>query len=129
MTIITLATLEGATQQQVFDQVVSQMIKQGQQSALDNGLCKYRGPNGLMCAAGCLMSDDEYNPSFDRGAGSWDMLVDKKLVPPHHSALIRKLQICHDRADNIEGVIQGMRRLGEIDNFNLDVFSNEITKP
>lgn len=125
MTIITLANLAKATEQQIFDQVVSHMLKQGRQSALENGLCKYRGPEGLMCAAGCLMSDDEYNPNFDKGAGNWHSLVNKKIVPSHHSMLIRKLQICHDFADDIEGVLHRMRRLGKCEKLNLDVFSNE----
>lgn len=122
MTIITLANLAEATEQQVFDQVVSQMIKQGRKSIHENGLCKYRGPEGLMCAAGCLMSDDEYNPNFDKGAGNWDHLIGKGLVPHHHGALIRTLQVCHDFSDDIEGVLHRMRRLGEGKRFNLEVF-------
>lgn len=125
MTIITLANLAKATEQQIFDQVVLQMIKQGRRSVLANGLCKYRGNDGAMCAAGCLIADDEYKVAFDQGAGNWDSLVEKKIVPSHHSMLIRKLQICHDFADDIEGVLHRMRRLGECQKLNLDVFSNE----
>ena len=58
--MITLATLEQATAQQVFTQVKNHLLKQNEKSMI-NGICAYRGSNGLQCAAGCLMSDEEAN--------------------------------------------------------------------
>ena len=58
---ITLSTLSEATEQQVFDQVKNHMLTQMKKSMLEsNGdPCAYRGFDGLQCAAGCLMSDEE----------------------------------------------------------------------
>lgn len=99
--MITLATLKDATAQQVFDQVATHMLKQNAQSRSDDGFtCLYRGPNGLMCAAGCLMTDDEYTPNMDKGisegGGNWNAMVSKNTVPSDHQFLIARLQKLHD---------------------------------
>jgi len=48
--------------QQIFDKTASHLLKQGTQSVLeDDDTCAYRGQDGLMCAVGCLISDDAYN--------------------------------------------------------------------
>lgn len=47
-----------------------------------------------MCAAGCLMADDEY--SKDMEERSWPTLRNAGLVPPDHSELICELQSIHD---------------------------------
>lgn len=101
--MITLATLNDATAQQVFDQVAKHMIKQGKQSINSVMECVYRGPNGLKCAAGCLISDDEYDPKFDGNNMSWSLLVNAGYVPSKHSNLIRLMQSVHDRQDGQHG--------------------------
>lgn len=67
--IITLKNLHEATAQQVFTQVATHLLTQKERSFVidDRGeeLCAYRGDNGLKCAAGCLISNDEYNPIMD----------------------------------------------------------------
>jgi hypothetical protein len=48
--------------QQIFDKTANHLLKQGTQSVLeDDDTCAYRGQDGLMCAVGCLISDDAYN--------------------------------------------------------------------
>lgn len=91
---VTLATLEQATEQQVFDQVVTHMLTQKQRSSID-GVCAYRGFNDRCCAAGCLMDDKEYNPLFE--GCTWDVLIQEHDVPSHHQLLIKALQNIHDR--------------------------------
>lgn len=100
--MITLATLKDATSQQVFDHVAKHLLTQNMQSAR-NGNCKYRGDGGLMCAAGCLMSDDEYAEINKRHeidvlhGKNWGFLSDcTDAVPEIHSSLIQDLQIVHD---------------------------------
>jgi hypothetical protein len=54
----------------------------------------YRGPNGLKCAVGHLISDDDYNPLFE-GAPALDL----PLISAHFGAyrkLIQSLQAAHD---------------------------------
>lgn len=95
--MITLATLPQATEQEVFDQVVRHMLTQGERSENDIG-CVYRGPNGLKCAAGCLISDEEYNSDMDNNpeGTSWQDLSARDEVPSKHLALISVLQRIHD---------------------------------
>ena len=126
--MITLSTLKDATAQQVFDQVVTHMIKQGERSIRHGSkMCLYRGDKGLMCAAGCLIADDEYQPQFDNGAGNgggtWDRLVSNQTVPEHHQNLIVALQRAHDRSGLIERVLVKMKEVGVTYELNLDAFN------
>lgn len=97
---VTLANLSQATAQQVFDHVARHLLTQGEKSGvydpeIRDYTCMYRGPHGLMCAAGCLMTDEEYQPAFE--SKSWDCgLVEGGRVPAAHAALIADLQTVHD---------------------------------
>ena len=94
---ITLATLPQATAQEVFDQVKEHLLTQKAKSVSADGSCVYRGEGGMMCAAGCLIADDEYEPYMDGGAGgSWATLVAERWVPLKHADLIQELQNIHD---------------------------------
>ena len=73
--MITLKTLPQATAQEVFDQVAKHLLtqmkksvaKRAAESASDSkDYCMYRGFDGTKCAAGCLISDDEYKPEFEQ---------------------------------------------------------------
>lgn len=108
---ITLANLKDATAQQVFDQVKTHMLTQKAQSKTENDQCAYRGAEGKMCAAGCLISDAEYadlqikGQGLDDGAGwNWGWLSAEGHVPELHESLISDLQIVHDQTipDNWE---------------------------
>lgn len=90
--MITLATLEEATAQEVFDQVVNHLRKQNKQS-LANSKCLYRYGD-LKCAAGCLISDEEYHRDME--GSTWLILVDKLGIPNAHESLIFALQDIHD---------------------------------
>lgn len=98
--MITLATLKEATAQQVFDQVVTHLRTQGERSTDAAANCVYRYGK-LKCAAGALISDDEYKPEMDGGSGlygtSWESLIKRELVPATgHTGLIGDLQCVHD---------------------------------
>lgn len=108
--MITLATLKDATAQQVFDQVKNHLLKQNVRSTAAIQGCAYRGGWGsqkLMCAAGCLISDEEY---AERGSfimdgsnnTSWEYHVEKGRVPKEHFDLIKSLQTIHDQDDPSE---------------------------
>lgn len=104
---ITLATLPQATAQQVFDQVAEHLLRQGKASTGELG-CQYRGDNGLMCAAGCLMSDEEYKRSFEESA--WGYLVKRRGITAVHEELICRLQDVHDQcsADGWHNTLLGV---------------------
>ncbi|WP_278939172.1 hypothetical protein [Pseudomonas helleri] len=96
---ITLATLPQATEQQIFDQVVTHLAKQRKGAHLEEKGCAYRGEGGSMCAAGCLIADSEYEPAMDTigGPTAWDSLVSQGFAPPQHEQFILELQRIHDR--------------------------------
>ena len=92
---ITLATLESATPQQVFDQVSTHLLTQMERSTnIINGMCQYRATSGLKCAVGCLISDDEYRPDME--TNSWVVLQKDFGIPIAHEGLINHLQKIHD---------------------------------
>jgi len=92
------------TKQQVFDKVVRHLLKQGVVSRRDGSSiapCAYRGDGGTMCAVGCLIPDEAYDPSLE-GAGANNPRVLAALagvVDSEDSAstrLLLSLQTIHD---------------------------------
>lgn len=105
--MITLATLYQATAQEVFDQVVQNLIRQGVRSETVSLTGKSTGCNyrtlqddgtTLKCAAGWLIADSEYKPDMDdeEGGTDWNALIEKGYVPDNHQDLISELQYIHD---------------------------------
>jgi hypothetical protein len=91
---ITLATLEQATPQEVFNQVRDHLLGQAKKST-DHEMCVYRSGTVTKCAAGCLISDEEYLTKYE--GNSWSSLVhDFDEVPKAHFDLISSLQDVHD---------------------------------
>jgi len=97
--MITLATLAQATEQEVFDQVATHLLTQGQkcQDFDDdmNPICVYRNSDGQSCAAGCLIGFGEYRGEVFEGK-SWRVLVEDNLASKNHTELIARLQSIHD---------------------------------
>jgi len=66
--------------------------------------CLYRGPNGLRCAVGCVIPDEEYNRGLE-GCGIADLLRLKRFSFElrhefkRHLTLLNDLQNMHDVAD------------------------------
>ena len=96
--MITLATLEQATAQEVFDQVVTHLLTQKKKSIskITNG-CVYKSEDGLKYAAGCLMGDDEYDPMMETNTW-WNLFSGGFVKTSKHIELINKLQKVHDSA-------------------------------
>lgn len=95
--MITLKTLADASAQDVFNQVALHLLSQGKRAVEGEevcGDCVYHSPDGLRCAAGCLISDEEYDEAMEWN--SWLYLVDDELVPQEHANLISELQNLHD---------------------------------
>ena len=91
---ITLKNLHEATEYDVIKQVGTHLLRQNKHSD-DGGVnCMYRGQGGLMCAAGCLIADDEYKASFE--GNLWRSLVENEQVPDAHRLLVERLQRIHD---------------------------------
>lgn len=93
--MITLATLPQATERDVFEQVQTHLLTQNKTSKDELGIyCVYKSKEGLKCAAGCLIADNEY--SLEMEGKSWYSLIEEKLVSEKHHLLIQKLQSIHD---------------------------------
>ena len=97
MKVINEKNLSKATAQEVFDYVTSNLIKQGRKSETDIGMCKYRGPGGLKCAAGWLLSDEFYSPEMEYR--NWSEIVEEFHVTDNHRHLIMELQDIHDNRE------------------------------
>jgi len=113
--MITLATLQHATAQQVFDQVKAHLLSMKNRSMGAQG-CAYRGELGSKCAAGCLIADDEYVRTLE--SYNWEDLSRMERVPSYHAELISQLQWLHDilRYWGTDGLNQlGKDRLDEIE--------------
>lgn len=121
--MITINTLPQATQQQVFDQIALHMLTQNERSTADKGGCAYRGTGGLMCAAGCLISDDEYTPEMDTQNMTWAMIVDDGLATSDHFELISSLQHLHDERLPIYWRAS-LRRIAVGHELSMDVIEN-----
>jgi hypothetical protein len=84
--------------QAVFDLVSGHLLTQMEKSILPNtsNSCRYRGPSGLMCAAGVLIPDYEYELNME-GMG-WDSVVERypKLSLHGLDSFVADLQQIHD---------------------------------
>jgi putative IMPACT (imprinted ancient) family translation regulator len=101
--MITLSTLVDHSPQEVFDQICTHLLTQMTTSKKFNTkfgtmMCAYRSlddkNNVLKCAAGCLISDSEYNPSME--CNNWENMVHHFNVTPFHKELIVAMQTIHD---------------------------------
>lgn len=102
---------ETMTAQEVFDKVYAHLLTQNAKSTNGAGQCRYRGENNRSCAVGCLITDQEYQPSMDgepfADGHRLDMtsvqylnahkLLPERLVP--HLPLLKSLQNIHDSDD------------------------------
>lgn len=88
--------------QEIFTTVVSHLRRQGRKS-LANNSCSYRGNDGAMCAIGCLIPDEEYNPAME--GMNLHGLRRQQLTPRsiadvyEHFELMLDLQFTHDFND------------------------------
>lgn len=88
--------LKDLTKQKVFDIVAKHLLTQMERSEDSNGYCLYKTADGLKCAAGCLISDEEYFAELDINGFNWQSLIKSKTVPESHGELIDDLQFIHD---------------------------------
>lgn len=102
--MITLKTLAQATAQEVFNQAYIHLLTQNAQSKnSDRETCQYRNNNGLKCAVGCFIADDEYDERMENKG--WRPLLANytgTLINPNfnlgeaHVELLVRLQGIHD---------------------------------
>jgi hypothetical protein len=97
---ISITSGNNVNNQEFFDKSVRHLFAQKVPSII-NGNCKYRGPNGTMCAVGCHIPDDLYKEEFEnKSSGSIvDCYVNIHEIFEHVDIrLIRDTQIAHDNS-------------------------------
>ena len=82
------------TNQEAFDKVVTHLVAQGRQSMNGSLGCRYKGPDGMKCAVGCLLPNT-WRP--EEGL-SWLDLCDnnKNYEDLANVGLLQNLQEAHD---------------------------------
>ncbi len=108
------------TAQAIFDHVVTHLRKQNAKSSVaepHGDVCVYRSPDGLMCAAGCLIPDELYHPTFEHSGFVYVLACDLHLrdytteeepkvtekvrqlreVYSEHKGMISEMQKTHDK--------------------------------
>ena len=104
---ISLKNIHLATKQQIFDQVATHLLTQHEAAQVEKRgggvACLYRVPDtDLKCAGGCLIADDEYDPSCE--GKTWDdaiqVYVGKYPNCDKHEDLITDLQSLHDEGNS-----------------------------
>jgi hypothetical protein len=89
--------------QEIFDKVAKHLLTQNAKSG-DGSNYLYRGPNGMMCAVGCLIDDKAYRPDFEKhritSPTVKDALLASGIVCQYdNESLLTRLQMIHDYKD------------------------------
>ncbi len=109
------------TAQEVFDKVALHLLTQGKRAYDDEqGICRYRMPDGLKCAVGCIIPDEEYLSDME-GRDVNALVAEGYMVElfEPHLLLLKDLQFAHDCT--MPGPSAWPRRLIEIaQRYNLD---------
>lgn len=86
------------TKQEILDKVAKHLLTQNQQSRrideYGKSLCAYRNEEGLMCAAGCLVPEDQFSDIREGRSLSYQPFFRSFPVPEYN--LVGELQYIHD---------------------------------
>jgi hypothetical protein len=122
--MITLATLHEYTAQEVFDYISNHLLSQAEKcEGFDddmNPVCVYRNTSNQCCAAGCLISPEEYGESIE--GKDWNTLMNNGKVPVIHHGLISSMQKVHDthKADDWYKALKEVARIYDFKTSKLD---------
>ena len=93
------------TLQHVFDAVATHLLNQLGSAMSSTGECCYRASDGRMCAIGCLIPDDRYDPGIEgysvfENQDVWDALPSNVREIEGVRSLLSDLQRTHDNLHN-----------------------------
>lgn len=118
------------TAQEVFDTVATHLLTQNKASIgkLQNKcgtICMYRNDHGLKCAAGCLISDDEYSISLEGKTVNKDGGLGFPNRVKNNLKLVCDLQIVHDNfsSDKWPGKLREVASQNKLDPGVIDGFT------
>ena len=124
--MITMDNINEATKQEIFDQVAKHLLEQAEPSISDENGCAYRGDNGLKCAVGCLITEDQYEDTYRDFEGK----VADSLpgVDGHVGEFLDELQRIHDAIDPL--LWRGeLVKLARANNLNTDALKGNPDAP
>tara|TARA_R110000744_G_C18929865_1_gene512976 strand:+ start:77 stop:469 length:393 start_codon:yes stop_codon:yes gene_type:complete len=64
--MITLANILSSSQQEIFNKCSEHLLKQNKKSIDESVGCLYKDDNGLTCAIGCFITEEEYDPNMEQ---------------------------------------------------------------
>ena len=104
--------LDNMTLKEIFGECEAHLLKQNAKSCIGE-VCAYRGNNGLKCAAGIFLSDENAEKLDSMQGFAWDCELISAGLSVDKTNLIRDLQSIHDREPVSEwrGLLQGWRGL------------------
>lgn len=87
------------TQQETFEIVSRHLLTQNERSYLapPSDVCAYRSPDGLKCAVGVLIPDEDYDERLERTSALSDIMQPLLRRLGHDIALCVSLQGIHDK--------------------------------
>jgi hypothetical protein len=99
--------------QTVFDTATAAIIKQGKRCVNNSGTCQYRGPDGLKCAIGHLITDEQMERHHiinSAGALSFSRALVEELIPDMNDLevtrnFLSELQDAHDLSYTISSLL------------------------
>lgn len=93
------------TKRQTFNKIKKHLLEQGEPAVTESGHYLYHSKDGLKCAVGCLISEDDYERSFERfkeehlidhvGAKKLEKILNVKLTS-ETTDMLNDLQSVHD---------------------------------
>lgn len=91
------------TNQEAFDKVKTHLLTQQQKSQNSNSnICLYRGPNGLKCAVGALIPDEEFKEELNNYSVVQYGMRTLPSLKGLDIELLATLQIVHDESEVAE---------------------------
>jgi hypothetical protein len=106
--------------QAAFDTATAAIIKQGKRSVSYGGTCQYRGPDGMKCAVGHLMTDEQiarHHISNSATAFSFKIPLMQELIPGLNDqdeievarSFLAELQDAHDLAYTVSSLLSSYK--------------------
>jgi hypothetical protein len=85
-----------SAEQKTFNKIYRHLLRQNERSADKDGICLYRGPRGLRCAAGVCIPNKDYNKNMENTNADGELVRPVLLKKGYHVKAAQDLQIIHD---------------------------------
>lgn len=82
-------------EQEIFDTVANHLLTQNAK-AQDGFHCRYRTKDGLKCAIGCLIKEEDYKPEMEYHLADGPRISELSYLKSVKGSFLRKLQFIHD---------------------------------